>query len=242
MLLIGHRGFPRFFPENTVPSFIKAVELGADGVEMDVHLSRDGFPVVIHDYTVDRTTDGKGYVSSLTLDELRSLDAGAKFGMKGTKIPTLEEVLEEVKKRKPDALFTVEIKRGSSIYRGIEQKVVDCVLREKVRARIVSFDYDAIARVRKAWPEGETGIIFVGRPPYFVDIARSLGSGWLHAARDLVERGDAELAHRKGLKLDVWAPSREDEIRDAISLNPDSMTTNDVELALSMLGKAHGPT
>mgnify|MGYP001626244011 CR=1 FL=1 len=226
MLLIGHRGFPRLFPENTVPSFIKAVELGADGVEMDVHLSRDGFPVVIHDYTVERTTDGKGYVSSLTLDELRSLEHGAKFGMKGTKIPTLEEVL----------------KRGSSIYRGIEQKVVDCVLREKVRARIVSFDYDAIARVRKAWPEGETGIIFVGRPPYFVDIARSLGSGWLHAARDLVERGDAELAHRKGLKLDVWAPSREDEIRDAISLNPDSITTNDVELALSMLGKAHGPT
>ncbi len=240
MLVIGHRGFPAQFPENTIPSFLGALRAGADGVELDVHLSRDGVPVVIHDYYVDRTTDGSGKVSSFTVEQLKRLDAGARFGMPGVKIPTLREVLERVKEEKEDALFIIEIKRGSAVYPGIEEKVVSEVKEEGVRAQLVSFDYDSLKLVKKAWPEAETGIIFVGRPSYFCAIAREVGSAWLRGAHDLVQMGDAELVHKQGLKLDVWAPSSAGELRQVASMGPDSITTNDPRAAVSILERTQG--
>src|SRR5262245_19840849 len=101
--VIAHRGDSAHFPENTIPSFDRAVELGADAIEFDLRVSRDGEVVIIHDPTVDRTTNGTGPVSSLTLAELRALDAGARFTTDGGKsipfrgrgltIPTFDEML-----------------------------------------------------------------------------------------------------------------------------------------------------
>ncbi|HMD03800.1 MAG TPA: glycerophosphodiester phosphodiesterase family protein, partial [Candidatus Binatus sp.] len=95
MLNIAHRGASGTFPENTLSGFRAAIDAGADMCELDVQLTRDGAVVVIHDETVDRTTDGKGEVAALTLEEIRRLDAGAKFKggtVKGERIPTLDEV------------------------------------------------------------------------------------------------------------------------------------------------------
>ena len=235
MLVIGHRGFPSAFPENTIPSFLGALRAGADGIEMDVHLSKDGVPVVIHDYDVDRTTNGHGKVSSFTVDQIKRLDAGMKFGMPGIRIPTLQEVLQAVKREKRDALLVIEIKRGSAVYPGIEEKVVSEVRAEGVSAQFVSFDYDSLKVVKSAWPEAETGIIFVGRPSYFCGIAAEVGSKWLRGAHDLVQKGDGDLVHDHGLKLDVWAPSNPDELRALSAIGPDSVTTNDPRTALSLL-------
>src|SRR5512141_2609782 len=92
--LLAHRGASTHAPENTLPAFELALEEGADGVELDAKLSADGKVVVIHDATVDRTTDGHGRVSELSLQELKALDAGASFGdrFRGVRIPTLDEV------------------------------------------------------------------------------------------------------------------------------------------------------
>ncbi|WP_449462551.1 glycerophosphodiester phosphodiesterase family protein [Tardisphaera miroshnichenkoae] len=238
MLVIGHRGFPAAFPENTIPSFLGALRAGADGVELDVHLSKDGVPVVIHDYYVDRTTNGSGRVSSFTAEQLKHLDAGAKFGMPGVSVPMLREVLQQVKEEKRDAVFIIEIKRGSAVYPGIEERVVSEVKEEGVRAQLVSFDYDSLKLVKKAWSEAETGIIFVGRPSYFCAIAKEVGSAWLRGAHDLVQMGDAELVHERGLKLDVWAPSNPDELKQVASMGPDSITTNDPRAAISLLRRS----
>ena len=98
VLNIAHRGASRVAPANTLAAFEKAAELGADGIELDVHLSADGVPVVIHDFTVDATTDGSGRVGDLTLTRLKELDAGSSFSLDfaGERIPTLAEVLDSV--------------------------------------------------------------------------------------------------------------------------------------------------
>src|SRR5436190_6736475 len=118
--VVGHRGAMGYCPENTFASFERGLELGADWIELDVHLSRDGALIVIHDETLDRTTNGHGYVKDHTLAELQQLDAG-----NGERIPTLPEVLDWAKSRK--AILDIEIKNAPLYYDGIEAKVVDAL-------------------------------------------------------------------------------------------------------------------
>ena len=100
-LVFGHRGARAYAPMNTIPAFELALKQGTDGVELDTHLSSDGVLIVLHDFTVDSTTDGNGYAKDMTLSELKELDAGKKFGEAfiGTCIPTLDEVFEAVGKK-----------------------------------------------------------------------------------------------------------------------------------------------
>src|SRR6266545_1980127 len=118
--VVGHRGAMGYCPENTLASFERGLELGADWIEMDVHLSKDGELVVIHDETLDRTTNGHGYVHDHTLRDLQSLDAG-----KGEHIPSLDEVLEWAQSK--PAILDIEIKNAPLYYDGIERKVVDAL-------------------------------------------------------------------------------------------------------------------
>ncbi len=231
MKIIGHRGASGSYPENTIPSFIAAIDAGADGIELDVHLTKDGEIVVMHDYTVDRTTDGHGLVSSFTLSELKKLNAGAKWGKENVKIPTLAEVFDAIR----DALFVIEVKRGSLMYPGIEEKLLSEIKRKSVKAQIISFDYDALNKLKSLSAGLETGMIFVGRPPYFLDMARQLGASWVHAPRDLVEQSDADYVRAKGLNFGVWGVNTDEEIRSAIDINPDSITTNFPERAVKLL-------
>ncbi len=131
----GHRGASAEFPENTLAAFRRALELGVAGIELDVHLSADGVPVVIHDETVDRTTNGEGAVAGLTVAHLRELDAG-----QGEYVPTLAEVLDLVGDR---VHVDIEVKANAA---------GEAVLRE-VRGRdtrwvISSFDWDVLRYVR----------------------------------------------------------------------------------------------
>jgi len=120
---IAHRGASTAAPPNTLAAFEKAIELGADGIEFDVHLSADGVPVVIHDFTVNGTTNGSGRVASLTLVQLKQLDAGSYFdpAFAGERIPTLAEVLEAVGSR---LLLNIELKSTSLRDNGLEQAVI----------------------------------------------------------------------------------------------------------------------
>jgi glycerophosphoryl diester phosphodiesterase len=122
VLVFGHRGVKGHAPENTLEGFRMAKDLGVDGIEFDVHMSRDGHLVVIHDDDVGRTTNGNGLVRDMTLSQLKMLDAGVKFGKewRGAKIPTVEEVFSQIEGLK----FKIEIKHGSSVYNGIEEKMV----------------------------------------------------------------------------------------------------------------------
>jgi glycerophosphoryl diester phosphodiesterase len=108
-LVFGHRGAKAYAPMNTIPAFELAAQQGADGAELDVHLSRDGNPIILHDFSVDATTDGSGLARTMTLAQLKDLDAGGWFGdaFRGVRIPTLDEVFEAVGSR---LYINVEIK------------------------------------------------------------------------------------------------------------------------------------
>lgn len=101
VFMIAHRGANKFAPENTIPAYEKAIEMGMDYIEMDVHSTKDGYLVMSHDWTVDRMTNGHGRIGEMTLEQIKSLDAGVKFSpeFKGTRIPTLDEALETCKGR-----------------------------------------------------------------------------------------------------------------------------------------------
>jgi glycerophosphoryl diester phosphodiesterase len=164
-LVIAHRGASDDAPENTIAAFELALEQGADGIELDVHLSADEHPVVIHDFTLERTTDGAGPVSEHTVRELKRLDAGGwrDHRFRGQRVQTLQEVLERFRDR---ARFWVELKGGSTLYPGIEERVVSLLEIYDVvdRALVQSFDHEAIARIRATSPEIRVGALVAQAP------------------------------------------------------------------------------
>ncbi|HET8531126.1 MAG TPA: glycerophosphodiester phosphodiesterase family protein [Methylomirabilota bacterium] len=164
-LLIAHRGASADAPESTIAAFELALEQGADGLELDVHLSADGHPVVIHDFTLERTTDGAGPVSALRVRELKRLDAGGwrDRRFRGQRIQTLQEVLERFRDR---TRFWLELRGGSTLYPGLEERVVSTIEIYDVVDRVLvqSFDPTAIVEVRTLNREMRVGAL-VARAP-----------------------------------------------------------------------------
>jgi glycerophosphoryl diester phosphodiesterase len=169
-LVVAHRGASAHAPENTMEAYRLAVEGGADAIEVDVHLSRDGQMPLIHDDTVDRTTDGSGNVADLTMDELRRLDAGARFALpdgsnpyagRGLTIPTLPEVLDWL----PDGMgLVIEIKARAAVPSVLEALRGRPVYEER-RTSIISFDEASIDEVHARDPELPTGYLLVPSQP-----------------------------------------------------------------------------
>ena len=158
MISVAHRGASNFAPENTQSAFRKALELGADFLECDVHLSKDGELIIMHDDKVDRTTNGSGYVKNFTLAELKELDAGGKFhaSFAGEKIITLNELLDEFY---GEVGLLIEIKKPS-MYPGIEEKVVALLSEYKDLNSIIvqSFDIESMRKMNTLLPELEVAL------------------------------------------------------------------------------------
>ena len=152
-VVIGHRGASAYYPENTMSAFKAAYDMGAEMIELDILLSKDGIPVVIHDETLDRTTNGTGFVADYTLKELRKLDAGHWFGQEhsGEQIPTLEEVIEFAKGK---IALNIEIKTEAvtdELSGGIEEKALNLVKKHGIEEYVLfsSFDYRAISHLKE---------------------------------------------------------------------------------------------
>jgi glycerophosphoryl diester phosphodiesterase len=233
--VFGHRGVKGHAPENTLEGFRVAKDLGVDGIEFDVHMSRDGHLVVIHDDDVERTTNGRGLVRDMTLSQLKMLDAGVKFGKewKGAKIPTVEEVFSQIEGLK----YKIEIKHGSSVYDGIEEKVISAVETAGVtnRVRITSFDYNAIYNMHKLKRRIELGIIIRGRVGWFTGIAKRVGAKWIQANYDLLEPGDVSTAHRKGINIGVWGLRDGKSVENCLRMGVDELTLDYPEVALRLI-------
>lgn len=162
--IIAHRGSKGTRPENTLPAFNAAIDDGADGIETDVHLSADGHLIIMHDETVDRTTNGTGRIVDQTLAELKRLDAGQKFAAAyaGTKIPTLDEVVQLLIKRQFTGIFNLEIKTNKIHYDGIEVLVADYFNHHPVPFKLVysSFYGKSIERLHHLQPDVEFDSLF----------------------------------------------------------------------------------
>ena len=157
----AHRGFSGKYPENTMLAFQKALEIGADGIEMDVQLTKDQQLVVIHDERVDRTTNGTGNVRDFTLEELRKLDASyiytGKMGFNG--IPTFEEYCSWVKDT--PLVTNIELKTGVYPYPGIEEKVWAVLQQYQLEDKVIisSFNHESILRMKALAPNLKYGLL-----------------------------------------------------------------------------------
>jgi glycerophosphoryl diester phosphodiesterase len=157
-LIFAHRGYTALYPENTMLAFKKAEEAGADGLEIDVQLTKDGEVVVIHDERVDRTTNGKGFVKDLLYKDLRNLNAAnhVKTFLKKQRIPSLREVLEWMTTNK--IICNIELKNGIIPYEGMEEKVIQLVRKYNLSDRVIfsSFNHYSIVYCHRIAPEIET--------------------------------------------------------------------------------------
>ncbi|WP_096187110.1 glycerophosphodiester phosphodiesterase [Evansella halocellulosilytica] len=197
-LIFGHRGSSGRHPENTMDSFEAALQEGADGLEIDVQLSEDDVPVVIHDETVDRTTNGTGWVKDFTFDELQKLDAGSWFSstFSGAMIPSLEELFRWLVNT--PLLLNIEIKSGLVRYPNIEKIVLDLIEKYDLNERVIisSFNHYSLAKVHKLNNEIETAILFMEGLYEPWNYAKTVGAQSLHcyypvAAPELI-RGAAQ--------------------------------------------------
>lgn len=160
--IFAHRGASKYAPENTMAAFHLAHKMNADGIELDVQLTKDGIPVVIHDESVNRTTNGKGLIKNLTLAELKELDAGSCFSKKflGESIPTLEEVLKWI--APTNMLLNIELKNNLEGYEGMEETVLELVKKYKMAQRVVysSFNHYSLKTIKDLNPDAEVGVLY----------------------------------------------------------------------------------
>lgn len=232
----AHRGARVRAPENTLRAFRLAFELGADAIECDVQRSRDGRLVIIHDGTVDRTTDGSGWVAEMSFAELRLLNAG-----RGERIPTLEETLALVRERGgginlevkgesvAEALGTAEAMLAA--LRGLEEGI-------RGRALVSSFAHAAIALLKARLPWLRTGALFGDewRGRDLVAPALAVGAEALHPGLRLVTPELVRRAHDAGLAVNVWTVNRPADMRRLIAWEVDGIFSDYPERVVAARG------
>lgn len=232
-LIIAHRGANKYAPQNTLPAFSKAVKLSADGIETDVHLSKDGEIVICHNYTIDATSNGKGLIDDMTLSELRGFDFGAYFSenYKGTLIPTLSELLEIVKNM---TLINIEIKppkKSNDLVKrtlceihkfGIEKNVI-----------VSCFDPECIRLSKELDPEIRTGFLYETgdladevRKYGIAKYCKELKADAAHPEKVLITKEEVDELHKAGMAVNPWTVNEYNEIVTLTKMGCDALITN----------------
>jgi glycerophosphoryl diester phosphodiesterase len=252
---LAHRGASARAPENTLESFRLGLEAGAGGLELDVHMTRDGHVVVIHDPTADRTTDRAGAVAEMSLEELKALDAGYRFGPgegypyrgRGLRVPTLEEVYEAF----PHTPVNIEIKEAQS---GVEEAVLGVIRAAGAEKRtiVASGRHGVIRRFRRAcggtiptaasrreilafYASSRLWMERLVRPAY-----AALQVPANHRGRPVVTRRFVDAAHARGVRVDVWTINDPREMRRLLDLGADTVMTDRPDTLARVLGGREG--
>jgi glycerophosphoryl diester phosphodiesterase len=235
-IVIAHRGYSKIAPENTISAFKLAVRFRADMIELDVRMTKDGTPVVIHDSKVDRTTNGTGSVKNFYLWVLRELDAGSWFNHKyiGEKIPTLKEVFDAVGGKIP---INIEIK-NASIKDKLTEKVLAVIYENEIANNVLisSFDPRILRNVRKLTDEIPTGFLY-HYPIYFnpVKTLLNLGTNVLIHNYKFTTPKLVEKLHNAGFKIFVYTVNRPNHILKMLEIGVDGIITDDVKLTRRIL-------
>lgn len=236
--ILGHRGASQYAPENTLPAFEMALDQGADGVELDVHLSKDGELVVMHDERVDRTTNGHGFIRDFTMDELKSLDACCGMqGYAGVTVPALSEVYGLF--RATDKLINVEIKTDIIDYPGICEKLLALEDSMGMNGRIIysSFNHYTVTELKSLRPEARIGLLYMSmlREPW--EYAVKVNAQALHPHFITLSKtpGMASECRRLGIETNVWTVNESDWMERLAKLGVTSIITNKPDLARTVI-------
>ncbi len=220
MWRVGHRGACGYAPENTLKSMRKALEIGVHGFEFDIQMSADNEPVVMHDDTLDRTTNGKGLVSGYTVEELKRFDAG-----EGERIPTLRDVIDLVDKR---CRLFIELKAEEATYSvaDIIENSVKNLGWNYEQFFVCSFNHLQIAHIRAINPNIRTCALFVGIPINLAQLALDAGAWSINPSIHHINQSLVDDAHIRGLKVLVWTANNAEEISKARKLGVDGIISN----------------
>ncbi len=240
-LIIAHRGYRARYPENTLCAFRAARDAGAHMIELDVTLTRDRRVVVIHDATLDRTTDGTGPVRDRTLEELRRLDAGAWFSraFAGERLPALEEVLD-LAHRPP--LVNIEIKpeafEPEAPPDAIERRVVDAVRSRGLLERVLvsSFEWRVLAAIARMASPPALGLLSEDPlPPDGIDTCRELGAFSWHCHHRKLDRGQVDRLHEAGIRVYPYTVNDPARIGRLLDMGVDGVFTDDPPAMAALL-------
>lgn len=237
--IFAHRGASAYAPENTLPAFEKAVDIGADGVELDIHLSRDGRLVVIHDEMLDRTTNGHGFVKDFTLAELKKLDASKTMtnsGFCNLRIPTLGEVYELL--ADTELLVNVEVKNSIFLYPGILEKALEAEAKYGMSGRVLysSVNHYAMQELKRISPQSKTGLLYSTMLIDPWNAAMAANADALHPFFPCVANTPCMIpkCRKNGIAVNTWTVDEPEYIRAMFMLGVDSVITNKPDVAKSV--------
>lgn len=211
-LILAHRGACGYAPENTLEAFRLALDMGADGFELDVHMSRDGHLMVIHDESVNRTTNGTGLVRDLTLQQLKELDASCGMeAYRGARIPTLEEVFRLI--QNTSYIVNVEIKTDEWFYPALEEKCLALAKEMGVEEQIIysSFNHFSLIKLRQLKPDAKLGMLFGDIMVKPWEYAKQLPVDYLHPMKmNIYVPGFPENTRNAGYGINMWTINDEE--------------------------------
>ncbi|WP_069999662.1 glycerophosphodiester phosphodiesterase [Cellulosilyticum sp. I15G10I2] len=226
VLNVAHRGFSGKYPENTNIAFVKALTEGyCDGIEVDVHMTKDGKLVIIHDSRLERTTTGTGFIKDYTLEEVLQFDAGVKYDpkYKGEKISLVDVALDLVKKY--NVRLYIEIKNSEDEYKGIEEKIVEKVKEFGLQDKVVlhSYNGESVKRVKLLDDRIKTGLLCREVSWDIRDYRYADAICFCYESADLEA---IETIHSIGKKVTVWTVDEISDMKKMIDLGVDAIITN----------------
>jgi len=244
VLVVAHRGFSGAAPENTLAAFRQAIEIGSDMIELDIQLSKDGRIVVMHDETLERTTNGRGKVVDHTLKELKKLDAGSCFGpeFSGERIPTLQEVLDLAKGR---VLVNIEIKNpthGQYPITDLADKSFQAVKKAGMLDRVIfsSFNPVSLEHIQKIESRAWVALLFHRPWNSFLEMTRGKEYEVLNLRNIHLTKEKISQVHKEGMKVNVYTVNTEEELEQFVRWGADGIITNYPDRLIRIL-KATSP-
>ena len=235
----AHRGASGYAPENTMEAFLLALEMGVDGVEIDVHFTKDGHIVICHDSKIDRTSNGQGEIKYYTLDELKQFDFGCRFyndERRGIRIPTLDELYKMIKET--NLKVNVEVKAESSY---MPAKLIQKAREYGVEHLIYysSFNHLQLVRVLEADPSARVAPLYGQSLLHMDEYAARMRAWAIHPAQKAITTFPTlvEDCHKKGVLVNPWTVNGEEAIRFCFDAGCDSVITNYPDRAAAILGK-----
>lgn len=227
-LIYAHRGASSLAPENTMPAFRLARTYGADGIELDIQLSKDGVPVVIHDATLKRTTNGFGFVKDFTVSELKLLDAGNWFSSKfeQTRIPTLQEVLDWMKDT--DMKLNIELKNTKVPYPSLEEKAYELIKAYQMESRTVfsSFNHESLKTMLKIDSSLDVAPLSSKKIDQPWNYALALGTKSIHLKFTLISQKLVKKCHEHGITVRTYTVNRPGTIKKCFRYQVDGIMTD----------------
>ena len=240
--IYGHRGSKGEYPENTLLSFRKAIEMGVEGLEIDVHLTKDAELVVIHDETLQRTTDGEGRVKDYTLAEIKQLSVGNQFkhfekyeaSWDNEKVPTLQEVLQLLAGTNVE--LNIELKTTIYTYPGIEEKLLQVVEKYAPDRKIVysSFHFPTLVRIKSLDEDAEIAWLLQQPVPQVLDYISTFQLEALHLDKNLVLDLQSEFPPSLADMTRVWTVNEKEEIERLLQLGVEAIITDYPEEAIEI--------